>query len=117
MGQQRTSAFAVYLSSLLRQNPSSRCPAVLHNRLPKALRQQIRPNSPSEEVEPQLEPTIAPIGPTASLIVDLTGSEEEATTKLEANPPPASIDHGRTQSAQVEARILAFRENLGSKEV
>ncbi|KAH0158063.1 hypothetical protein KCU67_g7663, partial [Aureobasidium melanogenum] len=72
---------------------------------------------PDEEVESQRESAAAPIGPTVSPVVDLTGSDSEATTKLEASPRPAYVDHGLTQSTQVEVRIQAFREKLRNKEV
>ncbi|KAG9688232.1 hypothetical protein KCU95_g12083, partial [Aureobasidium melanogenum] len=73
--------------------------------------------SHGEQMKSQRKSPANPIGPTTSSIVDLAGSGEEATTKLEPSPSLASVDHGKTQGTQVEARILAFREKLANKEV
>ena len=77
----------------------------------------ISPTSHSDEVQIRPGSTAAPVDLSTSPIIDLTGSDGEATIKLEARPPSASVSHGRVQSTQVEARIQAFREKLGKSTV
>lgn len=56
-------------------------------------------------------------GPGSLPIVDLTGSDAEVDIKPEARLAPVTVNHARSQSAQVEAKVQAFREKLGKKTV
>lgn len=77
----------------------------------------VNPTGHDQEVQIQPGPFAASVGPSTSPIVDLTGSDEETTAKLEARTPPADVSHRQVQSTHVEARIQAFREKLINREV
>lgn len=72
---------------------------------------------------PQQEPTITPHATPASssreksVIVDLTGSEEEVIIKSEETSASTPLCHTQVPLTQIEARIQAFRDKLDNKEV
>ena len=72
-------------------------------------------SSPKTRHHPRAIP--APSGCGSSVMVDLTGSDEEVVIKTEVPTIVTAIQHIQTHRTQVEDKIQAFRDKLDKKEV
>lgn len=77
----------------------------------------IDPNGPHSEPTITPRATSAPGGRESSVIVDLTGSEEEVAIKQEVISASTPISHTQVPLTQIEQKIQAFRDKLDNKEV
>jgi len=72
-------------------------------------------SSPKTRHHPRAIP--APSGSEDSVMVDLTGSDEEVVIKSEVPSAPTPISHTQVPLTPIEQKIQAFRDKLDNKEV